>query len=587
MKDTYTQKARWLLGLILVVIFVLGLLNYQKQLQYSLQVANNESEKELSFISALVKERLQSHDYQLAKSFILEWGKSSSDIEEIILSTRNGFQIASYKTAHVHKPSNEYVDDIDISYSYDRQATISLHKSLDSVYDFHQDSLYEMFAGYILICILLYFLMRIIIQTHDQKINLAHENIRRKQVEEELRKHKNRLEDDIKLRTNELSKTIQKLKLHFQQTPLGVIEWDKDFKVVEWNQSAENIFGYTSKEALGKHATELILPSHYRTAVDEIWYALLENKGGERSTNKNITKEGRSITCEWYNTPLVNEEGSVIGVASLVQDITLRIEQEKELILAKESAENANKSKSEFLANMSHELRTPLHGILSFAMLGEERIENLSVEKLKKYFKNIHASSDRLLVLVNDLLELSKLESGKFKLEIGKINLHEVVDNCIAEQEANINESSLEVSCDFSENFPLVECDKNRIGQVIMNLLGNAIKFSPEGGHIQITVSTFSQQENDQDMDMYRFSFADQGKGVLDEEKESIFNKFIQSNQHEAGSGGTGLGLAITRELINEHQGSIRCEDAPGGGAIFIFELPVYLEDRLKGKESF
>lgn len=153
-----------------------------------------------------------------------------------------------------------------------------------------------------------------------------------------LNKSHNLLESQVRERTKELtgelserkhaekelSKSRQRLMLHVQQTPLGVIEWDLDFRVTEWNKAAEMIFGYSREEAMGCHPKELILPEYVILQIDEIWEGLLSQKGGNRSTNDNLHKDGQTLKCEWYNTPLINEENKVIGVASLVQDVTER-----------------------------------------------------------------------------------------------------------------------------------------------------------------------------------------------------------------------------------------------------------------------
>ncbi|MDH5392934.1 MAG: EAL domain-containing protein [Gammaproteobacteria bacterium] len=131
----------------------------------------------------------------------------------------------------------------------------------------------------------------------------------------------------------------QRLALHVQQTPLAVIEWDLDFRVIDWNPSAARIFGYSYEEAINQYAADIILPEAARPFVSQVWQALLEKKGGQRSTNSNVTKQGRLIHCEWYNTPLVNPSGHVIGVTSLVQNITRQKENEQALAEAKERAE--------------------------------------------------------------------------------------------------------------------------------------------------------------------------------------------------------------------------------------------------------
>jgi PAS domain S-box-containing protein/putative nucleotidyltransferase with HDIG domain len=127
-----------------------------------------------------------------------------------------------------------------------------------------------------------------------------------------------------------LRQSEQRVSLHFQKTPLAVIEWDTGFRVLEWNHAAQKVFGYTAAEAIGRHAS-FIVPERYRAQVDRVWSDLMANRGGERSTNENITKDGRTISCEWYNTPLVNGDGRVIGVASLAQDVTERLRAESAL----------------------------------------------------------------------------------------------------------------------------------------------------------------------------------------------------------------------------------------------------------------
>ncbi len=146
-----------------------------------------------------------------------------------------------------------------------------------------------------------------------------------------------------------LGSTKQKLSLHIKQTPLGVIEWNTNFEVVDWNPAAEKIFGYKLEEAIGRHAVGLVIAENFRDEIDELWRALLANKGGHRSTNENLTKEGRTITCEWYNTPLVADDGEVIGVASLVDDVTSRLQAEKKIhYLAYRDALTGLVNRSEF-----------------------------------------------------------------------------------------------------------------------------------------------------------------------------------------------------------------------------------------------
>src|SRR5262249_27655601 len=154
---------------------------------------------------------------------------------------------------------------------------------------------------------------------------------------------------------------------HVERTPLAVVEFEPHGRVTAWNAAAERIFGYARSEIIGQDGVELLVPPEGRERVRAVGDGLRGKTGGTRSTNENVTKDGRRIVGEWYNTPLVDDAGNVLGVASLVQDVTQRSLNDAALREAKEQAELANRAKSEFLANMSHELRTPLNAVIGFS----------------------------------------------------------------------------------------------------------------------------------------------------------------------------------------------------------------------------
>jgi len=233
-------------------------------------------------------------------------------------------------------------------------------------------------------------------------------------------------------------------------------------------------------------------------------------------------------------------------------------------------AEKANAYKSRFLANMSHELRTPLHTMIGFAESIETKIDCMPQTKQRQYLGIIHQSGERLLTLINDLLDLSKLEAGMMVFSFTRQALTPVVQQALQEVQKPAEDKSISVSLDMPEDDTFV-FDQARMMQVMVNLLSNAITFSPEGGNITITAS---RQASD-----LVLSLSDEGKGIPENEIQDIFNAFVQSRHSASKAGGTGLGLSICQEIIAAHHGQIRAENRSEGGATFTLTLPLQQEE--------
>lgn len=243
---------------------------------------------------------------------------------------------------------------------------------------------------------------------------------------------------------------------------------------------------------------------------------------------------------------------------------------------AQHQAEEANLAKSTFLANMSHELRTPMHAILSFSDFGLSKLETAERKKLGHYFDRIHTSGHRLLHLLNELLDLSKLEAGKMALNLQSCDPAEIIHLCVEELHTLADERKQHIEIHTKPTAQKITADPERLLQVIRNLLSNAIKFSPEGKTIQVTLDTISlgKPPDEPAVPGIKIQVEDSGVGIPSEELESIFDKFIQSTKTATGAGGTGLGLAICKEIIELHRGQIYAENRAEGGAIFTVELP-------------
>ncbi|MFC1634046.1 ATP-binding protein, partial [Planctomycetota bacterium] len=325
-------------------------------------------------------------------------------------------------------------------------------------------------------------------------------------------------------------------------------------------------------EAIKKGASDYLLKGKYLASllVRTIRYSLERSRMEDqlRQHREHLELEVNRRTADLRK---VNEQ--------LRNEIEERKQIEQKLLIAKADAEAANETKSEFLANMSHELRTPLHGILSFASFGIKKHDSAKAEKLLDYFTRIKDSGKMLLALLNDLLDLVKLEAKGKTFTLEPTDPRTLIQAVMDELDAMLSEHGLSVRYNPSDFNEEVELDANKIKQVLRNLLNNAIKFSPDRGIIDIDIFRIENS--------MRVSVRDQGPGIPEDELEAIFDKFVQSSKTKTGAGGTGLGLAICREIIDGHGGHIWANIRPQGGAEFIFEIPLSMDISMGDQPSF
>ena len=363
-------------------------------------------------------------------------------------------------------------------------------------------------------------------------------------------------------------------------------------KSIRWNSIFESVSGYSNEEIAEKLAPVDWYDEDDLEHIKTMMPVLLENGHAVIEATLNA-KNDKRIPTEYSVSLIKDENNQPKYIISIGRDITERkqIEEIKQkshekleqrvkertsdLEKAMEMAEVANRAKSEFLANISHELRNPMHHILSYSKYGIEKFGSANQEKLQHYFNQIHVSGQRLMNLLNDLLDLSKMEAGKIEYDFGNHDIHLIIQEIVTELLPILQEKELTVIVEEQCKNRIVNCDAFKIGQVIRNLLNNASRFTPEENQITIGCKVGKTTKDGETIKGLIVSVSDKGVGIPPDEYDLIFDKFTQSSMTKTGAGGTGLGLAICREIIDAHKGKIWVENNSTGGATFSFILPI------------
>ena len=346
------------------------------------------------------------------------------------------------------------------------------------------------------------------------------------------------------------------------------IGMDSDGRIVRWNAQAAATFGWSRDEVIGQQLADTIIPSGFRAAHIE-GMRRFHQTGDAPIVNRRLElrglhRDGREFPIEiTVTTPVRAGRGYFFG--AFVRDISERLQHEDELRMAKDSAEAATRAKSEFLANMSHELRTPLNGVIGYAQL-LQRDRTLSPNQ-RDALDAISACGSHLLDLINDVLDLSKIEAGRMDVEATPCDLRQVAVDLRYVIEERAQRKGLQFATHVEADVPaLVILDGRHVRQVLLNLLGNAIKFTPQG-EVQLQIGV-------QPPGRLRFDVIDTGIGIEAENLSAVFQAFRQTRSG-AELGGTGLGLTISHRLVRGMGGELKVESTPGKGSRFYFELPL------------
>jgi PAS domain S-box-containing protein len=353
----------------------------------------------------------------------------------------------------------------------------------------------------------------------------------------------------------------------FVNSPVAIGTVDQKGEIVSWNQAAEKLFGYTQEEVIGQNIDDMVAkdPSISEEAARYTQQTI--NMEHVHAITKRTRKDGTLVDVELLSVPVIIS-GEVVGYIALYYDIS-------ELLEARKAAEDANQAKSEFLARMSHELRTPLNAIIGFTRIVQRKGAESLPEKQLDNLEKVLVSANHLLQLINDILDLSKIEAGRMEVELTSFNAESLIDLCISTGKPLIK-PRVSLVKQIDDGLPLVISDQNKVKQVLLNLLSNAAKFTEEG---EINISAKAEG------DTLIISVADTGIGISEEALVQIFDEFQQADMSTTREyGGTGLGLSISRRLAKLLGGNLVAESIEGQGSIFSLTIPLHF--RMEGNNN-
>jgi PAS domain S-box-containing protein len=349
-----------------------------------------------------------------------------------------------------------------------------------------------------------------------------------------------------------------------------ILRMDAEGRITFFNEYAERFFGYKLEEIMGRPVIGTIVPPSDSAGKDMIQMIASIAAQPERfanNENENVRRNGERVWISWTNKPVFAPDGRQTEVLCIGNDITRLKQAEYELIRARDAAESADRVKSAFLATMSHELRTPLNSIIGFTGILLQGLAGPLNDEQRKQLGMVKNSAHHLLALINDVLDISKIEAGQLEVRDEPFNIYEAIDKSVQSIAALAEKKNLVVETTIANNIGVTSGDQRRVEQVLMNLLSNAVKFTEQGSiHVKC----------DSRHGWLTVSVEDTGIGIRPEDQPKLFRPFHQidsglTRHHE----GTGLGLSISKRLIELMGGSIEFKSEFGKGSVFTFTLPI------------
>ncbi|WP_324283151.1 PAS domain S-box protein [Cyanobacterium aponinum UTEX 3221] len=382
---------------------------------------------------------------------------------------------------------------------------------------------------------------------------------------------------------NQLKDLTHRLRIALKAGAYGIWELDLKSFSLHWDQQMYEIFGMGERQSSLTYADFIACVYHEDISLIENKFALVLREKRDFSAQFRILRPDGEI--RWIKAIAQiqrDREGNPATLVGINSDITEEkkaqeelCQKNEELQIATEKAEIANRSKSEFLANMSHELRTPLNAILGMTEILQDQVYGEINPRQSKALKTIETAGSHLLSLINDILDLAKIESNRMELDIKPLNVKQICSYSLSFVKQQALKKNITITSQIPENLTPFMADERRTGQVLINLLNNAVKFTPEGGKVTLKVSVISEEDKEITKNYLRFAIKDTGIGIKKEHIGKLFQSFVQldaslNRQFE----GTGLGLVLVKQILDLHGGKVGLSSEFGVGSCFMVDFP-------------
>ncbi len=428
------------------------------------------------------------------------------------------------------------------------------------------------------------------LQAQQEELQAQQEEL--EQLYDDLRRHYEQVEAEVARRT----KDVRQFEFLVRNVAdYAIYMLDPEGRIISWNKGAEQFKGYREAEILGQHFSRFYPPEAVAEGKPDRLLARALAEGHARDEGWRVRKDGTRFWADMVLTPVYDDQHTLLGYSKITRDLTERqrtqeleglvdqrtrelAEKNQALELAIEELRQVDRYKDEFLSVISHELRTPLNFITGFASILEDEVAGPLNELQVEYLEKILQGADRMLALVNNLLDVGRMQAGKFHLDPYETDYLPLVREVVSSLRPLAADKQLEVEVQVQVE-TLVTLDGARITQVLTNLLDNAIKFTPEGGHIQLAAHVKG--------DRLVTEVTDSGPGITAADIPKLFSPFKQLDMGSTRkAGGSGLGLSICKAIVEAHGGTIGVRSQPGQGSTFWFSLPVTGETGEPGPSS-